>query len=499
MSISQDRIDYRNSQFKKGITSEDARRKRENKALSLRKAKREDKLNKRRNHIKQEISPSVSPISNHTKYIEMVYSSDPETALKGIRHFRGMSSAENKAPLETIYKTGIVSKLVEYLTYVNYPKHQYEAAWLITNLISGPSEIAKPIIEKTEIGPYMAVLLGSSDKNVRNQAAWCLANIAGESVDYRNVLLKNNVLERVLHLLQQSLSCSKRVIDDIRLLSWVMSNMFTGTPSVRSSLGIKALPVIKSCLQYTNDEEVIQNVAWTIARITLSIPDTEMDVVFKMGVINRDFIELLSMKPNISVPTLRTFGNIIAGTNENCQRVLDLGFLNYLPIFIQPNRSMTTKEAIWVLSNMAAGDFSQRELLMTSNILPHALKFGNQTSACRKESCYLIFNMISMGTYEQLDYAVRYGLQFMASCLSGCVDKVIINLILKTVKTLLKRTNKTTMYVTYLNLVEETMLDNIERLQNHDDEEIYDLSVSIIEKHYHPDEFEDECFDDLLP
>ena len=131
-------------------------------------------------------STSDNPTSDNSnndifsENVKLIYSNDPDIALKALKYFRTMSSGinESKINLRNIFLSGIVPRVVDFLTYSAYPKHQYQASWLLTNLISGPSDIAKDIIENTQIGPYTVALLDTNDKELQNQAMWCIANIS---------------------------------------------------------------------------------------------------------------------------------------------------------------------------------------------------------------------------------------------------------------------------------------------------------------------------------
>ena len=106
------------------------------------------------------------------------------------------------------------------------------------------------------------------------------------------------------------------------------------------------------------------------------------------------------------------------------------------------------------------------------------------TWECKKECCYLLTNMITLGTFEHVYYIMNLGIiTFLSDCLNKN-DIVITRLILNAIKVLLSRNKKNSQYINYCNIIEETCLDKIEKLQDHDDEKIYELSVDIIEKHY---------------
>ena len=59
------------------------------------------------------------------------------------------------------------------------------------------------------------------------------------------------------------------------------------------------------------------------------------------------------------VPALRALCNILTGSAEATQAVIDAGILEHLPSSLKSPKPQTRKEACWALSNIAAGTPAQ--------------------------------------------------------------------------------------------------------------------------------------------
>lgn len=66
----------------------------------------------------------------------------------------------------------------------------------------------------------------------------------------------------------------------------------------------------------------------------------------------------------IQTPAMRTLCNMLSGSDEATQLVIDGGFLSVLPHALKAAKARTRKEACWAISNIAAGTAAQVEALM---------------------------------------------------------------------------------------------------------------------------------------
>ena len=172
--------------FKKGVSADDNRRRREANVNAIRKDKKEDGLSKRRNislddtnggnstdiSIITEIGvitdatmkkPSIADIPT---FLAGLASSDGTTQLNSLRGFRKLLSLEKNAPIQECIDCGSIPILISYLQRADRTDLQFEAAWALTNIAS--TDQTEIIVQNGAI-PYLVQLLLSSSPDVREQ------------------------------------------------------------------------------------------------------------------------------------------------------------------------------------------------------------------------------------------------------------------------------------------------------------------------------------------
>lgn len=69
-------------------------------------------------------------------------------------------------------------------------------------------------------------------------------------------------------------------------------------------------------------------------------------------------------------PALRSLGNIVTGTDEQTQCVLNAGALVMFPGLLRHQKPNIQKEAAWTLSNITAGKDTQIQEVIDAGLMP---------------------------------------------------------------------------------------------------------------------------------
>lgn len=176
----------RKTQFKKCVTAEEGRRRRDIVTLSIRKGKKELQLKKKRG------AGLLGDISTVSDLKTILSSSDQseKDIIYATQCIRRLSSSSNDLHIQEILNDGIIPILVQNLRR-NTHIVIYESAWALTNISS--TNCSMEVVKAGAIEPLVGLLEHKED-SVREQAAWCLGNIAGEGSDLRDRVLYGSAL-----------------------------------------------------------------------------------------------------------------------------------------------------------------------------------------------------------------------------------------------------------------------------------------------------------------
>mmetsp|Transcript_588 Transcript_588/g.1321 ORF Transcript_588/g.1321 Transcript_588/m.1321 type:complete len:546 (-) Transcript_588:4676-6313(-) len=493
---------HRRSQ-KAGIDIDEARRKREDNIIELRKNKRDENLQKKRQtfaapqYAIEESNKQTSGGNQRLDELPMmvrgVFSNDLTQQYEATQKFRKLLSIERNPPIEEVIKTGVVPKFVEFLQRADAPQLQFEAAWALTNVASGTSDHTKVVIDEGAV-PIFVQLLNSPNDDVREQAVWALGNIAGDSPKCRDYVLNYNALPPLLEQLKEN---SK--IGMLRNATWTLSNFCRGKPPPAFAITKQALPTLARLIHHT-DEEVLTDACWALSYLSDGDND-RIDKVIEAGVCRRLVELLLHPAPAVLVPALRTVGNIVTGNDMQTQVIINCGALPCLLNLLANNHKKSIKkEACWTISNITAGTKDQIQAVVDANLIaPLVHLLGTAEFDIKKEAAWAISNATSGGTADQIRVLVNAGCIKPLCELLTVNDTRIITVALEGLENILKIGEQMKKMPgsngnnPFAQMIEDAEgLDKIESLQDHPNEDLYEKAVHILETYFDVDEGEDQ-------
>jgi len=506
----------RQKTYKKGVDQEEARRRREETTIQIRKEKKEDRLNKRRQRNSNQPSgasftnfappmtglmsgvpnqnpvpqmgqenaaaPMLSKLENLPVMVQGVMGSDTGIQTECTTQFRRLLSIEKNPPIQQVIDSGVVPRFVEFLSRDDNPALQFESAWALTNIASGTSEHTRVVIDVNAV-PVFVRLLSSPNDDVREQAVWALGNIAGDSPECRDIVLDAGAMEPLLAQLRANSKMSM-----LRNATWTLSNFCRGKPQPRFERVRIALATL-SQLIFSGDEEVLTDACWALSYLSDG-ENEKIQAVIEAGVCRRLVELLLNPSPAVQTPALRTVGNIVTGDDLQTQFVINHSALPCLLALLSSQKKGIRKEACWTISNITAGNKEQIQAVIDNNIIPPLVQLlTNAEFDIRKEAAWAISNATSGGNGVQIKYLVQQGCISPLCDLLSVIDAKIVTIALEGLENILKvgeedakKTGTQNVMATYVSEAEG--LEKIEDLQHHSNTAIYERCVRILENFF---------------
>lgn len=512
---------FRNAQqrgaIKKGVDADDARRKRADVTVELRKKTRDEQVMKRRMKESGETTTKENTanvnsantgalqtpdkklttadiqdkLKNLPTLVAQLHSADAAVHLPAVTEFRRLLSIEKNPPIQQVIDTGIVPRLVQMLTFVQNETVQFEAAWTLTNIASGTTAHTQNIIDNNAVQMFIH-LLQSPSADVREQAVWALGNIAGDSPKFRDTVLGNGIVGPLLTVFNPDSKLSM-----IRNATWTLSNLCRGKPQPNFEAVYPILPTLARLVQM-EDVEILTDACWALSYLSddTSASNNKIQAVIDSGVVPCIVRSLMHHHTSVQVPALRCIGNIVTGNDHQTATVLSQKPFGSLLGLLNHRKKNIRKEACWTISNITAGSSEQIQTIIDANLIqPMVSLLKDAEFDIQKEAAWAISNATSGGNAKQMRFLVTQG-AIPALCeLFNCNDAKIVMVAMEGVENILKVGKKDeakTGSNAFADFVEECGgLDSLENLQQHENEEIYEKAVKLLKEFFESEEEED--------
>eukprot|EP01061_Rhynchopus_euleeides_P018603 TRINITY_DN3075_c0_g1_i9.p1 TRINITY_DN3075_c0_g1~~TRINITY_DN3075_c0_g1_i9.p1 ORF type:complete len:438 (+),score=64.52 TRINITY_DN3075_c0_g1_i9:68-1381(+) len=345
-------------------------------------------------------------------YADTLHTGPSDEQLEATTCIRKLLGKEQSPPIDVIVDSEppIVPKLVEFLGNDDCPDLQFEAAWSLSNIASGTSAHTRAVIDSNAI-PELVRLLSSPKADVQEQVVWALGNIAGDSPAQRDLVINHGGIEALVDSMDQR--------TDVPFLGnamWCLGNLIRGKPRPHSATIAAALPMVVRMMQHS-DNDVKMDALWAIVYASDGSSSCIQSVVDQPGVVQH-LIQACASTGALAIvaPALRAIANILSGSDEQMQLLLDADLLHAIRIlmssdaFVSPNR---LKECCWALSMITAGSRSRIQAVIDADLLEHVLRAlsyeGRGSDDVKEPAMQVLINLAEGGSEEQLQAALEAG------------------------------------------------------------------------------------------
>ncbi|VDD75351.1 unnamed protein product [Mesocestoides corti] len=466
-----------------GKSTDEMRRRRQEGQVELRKTKRDECLQKKRN-MPSDISAEAevdtvekTNLLDLSSIVQYANVEDPAVRLLVVQSARKLLSSGRHPPIDELISYNVLPMLVSCLESEN-PTLQFEAAWALTNIASGNSKQTAAVVQAGAV-PYFIKLLSSPHANVSEQAVWALGNIIGDGPQLRDHVIEQGLIKPLLSLLTPNIS-----ITFLRNITWVMVNLCRNRdPPPPVATIQELLPALLYLITNTTDSQILVDTVWAISYLTDG-GNYLISMVIDAEIVPH-LVPLLS-HPNfkVQIAALRAVGNIVTGTDQQTQVVLDCGALSHFHQLLNHPKEKINKEAVWFLSNITAGDQSQGQAVIDHNLVPLIIgHLANSEFLTQKEAAWAISNLTINGNVQQIRYLISQNVIPPLCKLLDVRDTQVIQVVLDGIANILKLAGDQLEEV--VNAIEACGgLTLIENLQQNANSSIFKSAYNILEMYY---------------
>jgi hypothetical protein len=495
-----DNEDHKNMYKNAGKAEQEASRRRRTEAtLQLRRQKRGNELNKKRNidenaEYESEVSDYEKDKAFHCTFSEarQILMSNPGIpALRNVFWWirKQLSRAQN-VPLDEIIQEGLLQALVQGLT-VDDTKVQYEASWALTNVVSGDSRHTEAAVKCGATQAFFQAAHSKDDALVE-QCFWGLANIIGDSAQLRDHAIDCGSLDLYCKFVDAKLGSVS--VTFARTLAWTCTNFCRHKePQLTVQQISTILPFIKKFLDHP-DNTCKQDACWALSYLTDSNDDI-LDLVFKTKILPSVRPLLGSTVIEMIAPAIRVFGNFTSGNDRQTQDIIDIGILNReVPQILQTGSNKVIKETIWMISNILAGTPAQIQSVINAKLVPSILQYLRRGDfRIQTECAWALSNICHSGNRQQCYYLATINVfEYIVPLMNVRHADFLTHIlsIIKSVFNAIAALHPDELEDQKQAFEEIGGIDVIEDLQNHENAEIYEACYELIQTYFLEDEDE---------
>jgi hypothetical protein len=375
---------------------------------------------------------------------------------------------------------------VKFLKDDSNPLLQFEACWALTNVASGSSNQCRTVVNSGALQIFIR-LLNSPNEDVFEQSSWAIGNIAGDSTILRDLCLRLNVLNVMIEV--GNLFNLNTKISIVRNFCWSLSNLCRGKPQPHFELISTALPLLyKYMHMFKHDTESLIDICWACSYISDG-DSVRIEGVIRSNIVPK-LIECLDKENRILTPALRTIGNLLTGTDGQTQSLINLNVVPVLLRTLDKFNDNIKKETAWALSNIAAGNSDQIQVLLDGFIFEKLVLMldNRQSNAVTKDIIWTIANAFSGSTNVQRTYlsnlnGIIRNLLIYLEIMS--MENEIVALIVDSLKIILENSVEENTIAAMITVFDEfNYVEKLELVQGNDNIYICDQILSIVEDNY---------------
>ena len=325
-------------------------------------------------------------------------------AARYLRDSLGHENAEHRAAVrDSMLACGAVSPLIRTLGRTAGTRAvQYNLACALTNFCSGDAKHVQAVYEAKGL-ELLVQLLGQpggpvGEPDVREMVPWNLTNIAGESIDHRDEIVRLDTLALTSVIVMGPTRPSDDVCREVAGLFYALHRPKPLPPWSESK---KCLPAIVVLLEGTTDVDTAQRCLWTLAEFGLQPPPDAWEMLLTVSVLRVVARMLMVRDERVTIPAARVCGRLACGNAAQTGKLLDPQYhlLRHLRVMMGGSEK-ERMESIWAVSNVLAEAPGEHvQCVVNEDITPILVSaLASPVEKIRQEAVCCLANLTRHGT-----------------------------------------------------------------------------------------------------
>jgi len=255
---------------------------------------------------------------------------------------------------------------------------------------------------------FINYLNSSNDLAVVEQVAWAIGNIAGDSVESRNILLSLGTVPALIEAVAKYEASTNNVNSLMTNLTWSLSNIVRQKMPNSSDIVTAVLPTLTRLLML-QDNNIISDACWAFSYLT---QQGHIGPILDTGIVCQRLVELISIperSDKILIPAVRTIGNIVSGDESETDAIINCNALPAMLGLLNHEKTTLRKEVCWAISNIAAGNSEQVQKIIDCQGLINKLVSLLKTDKfeIKKECSWALSNLTTTCSPEQVSSLLK--------------------------------------------------------------------------------------------
>ncbi|KAL0207048.1 hypothetical protein P9112_012759 [Eukaryota sp. TZLM1-RC] len=253
--------------------------------------------------------------------------------------------------------------------------------------------------------PTLYLFLSSNNPLIQEQIIWCFGNLAGDSLEFQEILRHHDVPEAVLKTLPEEAKDAEAKLSDAlsdfrKTVIWTLANLCRGPFPDDFDPFVASIPYTIAALMDSNSTI---DAAWMLCYVTSHHVDEDIFQQLSTKKLLGFVFEILGKNvisdSSVSLPLLRLLGNLIAGPDPYAEAVVNFNptvcISLLLTVLTDSGDDRCKTEACFVLGNISGTQTVAHQLVKPEviNVLSTVFSSGGFNFDMKREAAAVISNL----------------------------------------------------------------------------------------------------------